>query len=190
MDAAAYLSGQILIALPAIGDPRFERAVVLVFAHDADHAMGVVLNQRLPRLSLGEVLDQLSLPCPEARRTEAVLLGGPVQRERGFVLHTDDFRASDGSTLAPPGGLSCTPTREVLEALSRADPAPRRSRLALGYAGWGPGQLEEELRRNVWLTCPVDEALVFDTPLAGLWTAALGRLGIDPSFLSAEAGQA
>ena len=190
MDPAAYLSGQLLIALPAIGDRRFERAVVLVFAHDADHAMGLVLNQRLESLTLGEVLDQLSLPCPEARRRETVFLGGPVQRERGFVLHTDDFRAADGSTLAPSGGLSCTPTREALEALSREDAAPRRSRLALGYDGWGPGQLEQEIRQNVWLTCPADEALVFDTPMAEVWAAALGRLGVDPSFLTAEAGQA
>lgn len=190
MDPAAYLSGQLLIALPAIGDRRFERAVVLVFAHDADHAMGLVLNQRLEGLKLGEVLDQLSLPCPEARRGEAVLLGGPVQRERGFVLHTGDFRASDGSTLSTPCGLACTPTREALEALSRGDAAPRRSRLALGYAGWGPGQLEQEIRQNVWLTCPADETLAFDTPKTELWAAALGRLGVDPSFLTAEAGRA
>lgn len=190
MGPADYLSGQILIALPAIGDPRFERAVILVCAHDAAHAMGLVLNRELDRLKLGDVLDQLSLPCPASRRREAVMLGGPVQRERGFVLHTNDFRASDGSTLTPPGGLWCTPTREALEALSRDDGAPRRSRLALGYAGWGPGQLEQELRQNVWLTCPADEALVFDTPPAGLWAAALGRLGVNPSFLTSGAGQA
>lgn len=190
MGSAEYLSGQILIALPAIGDPRFERAVIFICAHDREHAMGLVINRPLDALSLGEVLDQLSLPCPEPRRGEAVLLGGPVQRERGFVLHSDDFRASDGATLAPPGGLACTPTREALQALSRGDPSPRRSRLALGYAGWGPGQLEQELRKNVWLTCAADEALVFDTPQDRLWTAALGRLGVDPSFLTAEAGQA
>lgn len=190
MDPAAYLSGQLLIALPAIGDPRFERAVTLVFAHDADHAMGLVLNHPLRVLTLGEVLDQLSIPCPEARRTEGVLLGGPVQTERGFVLHSDDFQASDGATLCAPGGLACTPTREALAAMSRDDGTPRRSRLALGYAGWGPGQLEQELRQNVWLTCPADEAIVFDTPLEQIWTAALGRLGVDPSFLTADAGQA
>ena len=152
--------------------------------------MGLALNRRVEGLRLGDVLDQLSLPCPEARRREAVLLGGPVQKERGFVLHSDDFRAEDGSTLTPPGGLSCTPTREALEALSRDAAAPRRSRLALGYAGWGPGQLEQELRRNVWLTCPSDETLVFDTPPAQLWAASLSRLGVDPSLLTAEAGEA
>ncbi len=190
MDPASYLSGQLLIALPAIGDPRFERAVALIFAHDAEHAMGLVLNHPLRSLLLGEVLEQLSIPCPETRQTEAVLLGGPVQTERGFVLHSDDFQATDGATLHTPGGLACTPTREALEAISRNDGTPRRSRLALGYAGWGPGQLEQEIRRNVWLTCPADEAIVFETPLHEIWAAALGRLGVDPSFLTAEAGQA
>lgn len=190
MDPASYLSGQLLIALPAIGDPRFERAVALIFAHDAEHAMGLVLNRPLRSLTLGEVFEQLSIPCPEARRTEGVLLGGPVQTERGFVLHSDDFRALDGATLQAPGGLACTPTREALDAMSRDDGVPRRSRLALGYAGWGPGQLEQEIRRNVWLTCAADEAIVFDTPPGEVWAAALGRLGVDPSFLTADAGQA
>lgn len=190
MDEAAYLSGQLLIALPAIGDPRFERAVALVCAHDVEHAMGLVLNRRLGGLRLGEVMERLSIPCPEDRRGEAILQGGPVQPERGFVLHTDDFVAGDGATLAAGPGLACTPTREALDAISRNDGHPRRSRLALGYAGWGPGQLESEIRRNVWLTCPADEDLVFDTPSDGLWAAALGRLGVDPSFLTADAGQA
>ncbi|MFM8820743.1 MAG: YqgE/AlgH family protein [Phenylobacterium sp.] len=190
MDPAAYLSGQLLIALPAIGDPRFERAVALLFAHDAAHAMGLVLNKPVDGLKLGTVLEQLSIACPEARRSEAVFLGGPVQPERGFVIHTDDFSASDGATLTVPGGLACTPTREALDAISRDDGAPRRSRLALGYAGWGPGQLEDEIRRNVWLVCPADEEIVFDTPAPAVWAAALARLGIDPSFLTADAGQA
>lgn len=190
MDPASYLSGQLLIALPAISDTRFERAVALIFAHDAEHAMGLILNHPLRRLTLGEVFEQLSIPCPEARRTEGVLLGGPVQTERGFVLHSDDFQAADGATLRTPAGLACTPTREALEAMSRDDGTPRRSRLALGYAGWGPGQLEQELRRNVWLTCPADEAIVFETSPEEIWTVSLGRLGVDPSFLTADAGEA
>lgn len=190
MDAATYLAGQFLIALPAIGDPRFERAVALIFAHDDDHAMALVLNQPLEGLKLGDVLDQLSISCPEARRREAILIGGPVQPERGFVLHSDDFASSDGATLTAPGGVACTPTREALEALARDEGRPRKSRLALGYAGWGPGQLENEIRRNVWLTCPADETIVFDTPPSQVWTSALARLGVDPSLLTAEAGRA
>lgn len=190
MDAAAYLSGQVLIALPAIGDPRFERAVVLVCAHDAEHAMGLVLNRKINGLALGAVLEKLSIACPEARREEAVLLGGPVQPERGFVLHTPDYRSGDGATMEAGPGFACTPTREALEAISRNDGSPRRARLALGYAGWGAGQLEGEIRRNIWLTCPADEALVFGVREEDLWAAALGRLGVDPSFLTAEAGEA
>lgn len=190
MEPAAYLTGQLLIALPAIGDPRFDRAVALIFAHDADHAMGLVLNRRLEGLRLGEVLEQLGLPSPESRRLEPVLIGGPVQPERGFVIHSDDFRAKDGATLLAPGGLACTPTREALEAISRDTGRPSQSRLVLGYAGWGPGQLEEEIRRNVWLTCPADQEIVFETPVSRVWTAALARLGVDPSLLTSEAGQA
>jgi putative transcriptional regulator len=116
-------------------------------------------------------------------------MGGPVERERGFVLHTDDY-ANPQATLNVTPGVALTATRDVLEAMAGQTPPPRRARMALGYAGWGAGQLEQEIRNNVWLTCDADEALIFDDDHETKWTRALAKLGIDPKFLSAQAGRA
>jgi putative transcriptional regulator len=184
----AFLNGQMLIAMPGIGDPRFERSLILVCAHDGDHAMGIAVNRPVEGLTIPDLLDRLEIKTAGPLDADLVLLGGPVEVERGFVLHTDDYRAEH--SLEVDGGLALTTTREVLEAMGQPDGHPRRAILALGYAGWGAGQLEHEIRQNVWLTCDADEALVFDDDYDSKWARALAKLRIDPKFLSAEGGRA
>ncbi|WP_293676956.1 YqgE/AlgH family protein [uncultured Phenylobacterium sp.] len=184
----AFLNGQLLIAMPGIGDPRFERSLILVCAHDHDHAMGLAVNRPVEGLTLSELLERLEIETTAALEDDAVLIGGPVEVERGFVLHTDDYHAAH--SLDVQGGLALSTTREVLEAMGSHNGRPRRAVLALGYAGWGAGQLEREIRENVWLTVEADEALVFDGDHGSKWTRALAKLRIDPKFLSAEGGRA
>ena len=184
-----FLAGSLLIAMPGIGDPRFERAVILMCAHSADNAMGVAVNQPLDGLSLGDLLDRLGVKPKAVSMAQAVLAGGPVDRERGFVIHTADYATSD-STLPVTEELSLTPTREVLEAMADAERRPRQSILALGCATWGAGQLEQEIRENVWLACEADESLVFDEDHQTKWTRALAKIGVRPDHLSAQAGRA
>ena len=184
----SFLSGQLLIAMPGISDPRFERTLILVCAHDQQHAMGLALNRPVEGLTVPELLERLDIKSTIRVPPDLVLLGGPVERERGFVLHTDDYEAE--FSLEVGSHIRLTPTRDVLEAMATEETHPRRRLLALGYAGWGAGQLETEIRNNVWLTCEADEALVFDDDYDTKWTRALGKLGIDPQFLSAEAGRA
>lgn len=184
----AFLNGQLLIAMPGIGDPRFERSLILICAHDSQHAMGIAVNRPVDGVSLAELLERLEIEPADGLQDEPVLIGGPVELDHGFVLHTDDFRAEH--SLEVDGGLALTTTREVLEAIGRRDGHPRRAAMALGYAGWGAGQLERELRENVWLTAPADEDLVFDHDHRTKWTRALAKLHIDPKFLSSEGGRA
>ena len=185
---SGFLSGQLLIAMPGISDPRFERTLILICAHDAQHAMGVALNRPVEGLTVPDVLERLEIKSTIRLPPYLVLVGGPVERERGFVLHTDDYQGE--FSLEVGHGVGLTATREVLEAMASHNGHPRRSLLALGYAGWGAGQLEREIRENVWLTCDPDEALIFDADYETKWARALGKLGIDPKFLSAEAGRA
>ncbi|RAK64304.1 YqgE/AlgH family protein [Phenylobacterium kunshanense] len=183
-----FLSGQLLIAMPGIGDPRFERALIFVCAHDAEHAMGIAVNRPVEGLTVPDLLERLEIKVKDDAPEDLVVLGGPVEMERGFVLHTGDYQAEH--SLNVDGGYALTTTREVLEAMGAGGAHPRRALLALGYAGWGGGQLEQEIRQNVWLTVEADEALVFDDDYDTKWARALGKLGIDPKFLSAEAGRA
>jgi putative transcriptional regulator len=183
-----FLSGQLLIAMPGISDPRFERSLILLCEHDDQHAMGIAVNRPVEGLTVPDLLQRLEIATTEDLGEHLVLMGGPVEIERGFVLHTDDYHAQ--YSLDVEGGLTLTTTREVLEVMGRQNAHPRRAILALGYAGWGAGQLEREIRENVWLTVEADEDLVFDEDYETKWTRALTKLGIDPQFLSAEAGQA
>lgn len=189
MEDGAFLSGQLLIAMPGIGDPRFERALVLVCAHDDSHAMGIAVNRPVEGLTIPDLLNRLEVKSKIEAPPDLVLMGGPVERERGFVIHTDDYHAGDHS-MTIFDGVALTATREVLEAMGSGRGHPRKSLLALGYAGWGPGQLEREIRENVWLTVDPDEALIFGGDHNNKWTKALGKLGIDPSLLSSTAGRA
>jgi putative transcriptional regulator len=189
MGDGAFLSGQMLIAMPGIGDPRFERALVLICAHDESHAMGIAVNRPVEGLTLPDLLGRLDVKLSIDVPPDLVLLGGPVDRERGFVLHTDDYMAGEHS-MEVGDGVALTATREVLEAMGGQGHPPRRALLALGYAGWGPGQLERELRENVWLTCEPDETLIFGDDHAHKWSNALAKIGVDASLLSSTAGRA
>ncbi len=183
-----YLTGQLLISMPGISDPRFERTLILICAHDQKHAMGLALNRPVEGLTVPDLLERLEIKSTIVLPPDLVLIGGPVERERGFVLHTDDYQGE--FSLEVGGGVRLTPTREVLEAMGSHNRRPRRSLLAMGYAGWGAGQLENEIRENVWLTCEADEELIFDGDHETKWARAVRKLGIDPKFLSAEAGRA
>ncbi|HEX5379041.1 MAG TPA: YqgE/AlgH family protein [Phenylobacterium sp.] len=190
MEDQGFLTGQMLIAMPGIGDPRFERALVLVCAHDRDHAMGLAVNRPVEGLTVPDLLRQLDITQANKAPADLVMVGGPVERERGFVLHTNDYLAADDNSLSVGEGLALTATREALEAMTGSRPGPRRSLLALGYAGWGGGQLEQEIRNNVWLTCEADETLIFGGDHSAKWARALAKLGVDAGLLTAEAGRA
>lgn len=187
LDAPTPLANQLLIALPALEDPNFARSVALICQHDAEGAMGVVVN-RGSEYTLGDVFRQMDIAC--ADRTlcaRQVLAGGPVHPERGFVLH-DGARTFD-STLAIADGLYVTTSRDVLEAMARGD-GPPHATVALGCAGWGAGQLEFELTENSWLTAPADAELLFELPLPARWQAAAGRLGVDMAHVADYSGRA
>ncbi|MFN4296419.1 MAG: YqgE/AlgH family protein [Brevundimonas sp.] len=183
------LAGKLLVAMPGIGDPRFEHAVILICAHQADHAMGLRLDRPAPGVDLRAVLDKLEMPEADRAPEQPVLLGGPVDRERGFVLHTDDWNAPDAS-LPVSEGLAITATREALAALTDPARRPDRSVLVLGYAGWGEGQLESELTGNVWLTAEPSPELLFDEDHGTKWSRALAGIGVDAAMLSTTGGRA
>ncbi len=187
--ASAYFTGRLLVAMPGIEDPRFERAVILLCAHDVQHAMGIAVNRPVDGLKLSHLLKQLGVEPTAAFDDDLVLMGGPVEQERGFVLHTDDY-VGQASGLDIGGGVALTATREVLEALAGRDTRPRRAVMALGYAGWDAGQLEREIRESVWLTCEPDEALLFDDDHEHKWSRALAKIGVAAEHLSAIGGRA
>ena len=182
-----FLTGQLLIAMPAMGDPRFVQSVIFMCAHTAEGAMGIVVNRPLAQPSFEDLLRQLDIaPLPPARRIR-LCSGGPVENARGFVLHTADW-TGEGS-LRVDDALALTASLDVLKAIAGGG-GPRAGLLALGYAGWGPGQLDQELTRNAWLFAPADEPLVFDEDHDTKWRRALAKLGIDPGSLSGAAGHA
>lgn len=182
------LDGKLLIAMPGMGDPRFESSVILICAHSADGAMGLIVNKPTPELSFAGLLEQLGIAHDDSAPAIRVHFGGPVERGRGFVLHSPDYQA-DGVTMDIGGAYGMTATQDVLTALGRGE-GPRSALLALGYAGWGPGQLEQEIARNDWLTGDAADDLIFADEDAGKWAAALRHLGIEPSALSATGGRA
>lgn len=185
----AFLSGRMLIAMPGIDDPRFERAVILMCAHDHEHAIGLTVNRPIDGLAMPELLRRLGIEPDNAMDEALVLFGGPVDRDRGFVLHTDDY-LSAASSVPVADGLAWTTTRDALEAMADSRRRPRRALLALGYAGWSSGQLEREIQDNVWLTCEADEAVLFDADYETKWSRALGKLGVSADRLSGQAGRA
>jgi putative transcriptional regulator len=191
----AYLDGQFLVAMPGMGDERFARSVIYLCAHSADGAMGIILNKPASDLNMPDLLVQLDIATPaDAIRLRErvghmpVLMGGPVDAKRGFVLHTDDFHI-DQSTLIIDDGICLTATVEILRAIANGD-GPASAVLALGYAGWQAGQLESEILANGWLNCPADPDLIFHTALDTKYERTLRSNGIDPAMLSASAGRA
>jgi putative transcriptional regulator len=185
--ASSFLHGRLLVAMPGIEDPRFERAVILLCSHDDRHAMGLTVNRPVEGLTTAGLLDRLGVDPGRSPKT-LVLLGGPVEQERGFVLHTEDAVAE--ASLPVPGGLALSATRDILEALAGRRPRPRKAVLAIGYAGWDAGQLEREIRANVWLIAEPDEGLLFDQDHEHKWTRALAKLGVTADRLSVQPGRA
>ncbi|QPC42128.1 YqgE/AlgH family protein [Kaustia mangrovi] len=193
MGATYYLDGQMLIAMPTMGDPRFERAVIFVCAHSADGAMGIVVNKPADSITFPDLLERLDIvshdqgiQLPEEVRRLPVQFGGPVETGRGFVLHTADYFSAD-CTLPIDEGVGMTATLDVLRAIATGH-GPRQAMLALGYAGWGPGQLEHEIQENGWLHCEADETLLFDADLDAKYKLALEKIGVDLRLLSSDAG--
>jgi putative transcriptional regulator len=181
--------------MPGMGDPRFERSVIYMCAHSEQGAMGLIINKTAPMMRFGDLIGQLDMipgeddvePPPELMDMP-VLFGGPVEQGRGFVLHTSDYFTTD-SSLPVAGNISLTATIDILRAMARGR-GPQRAVLALGYAGWAPGQLENEITHNGWLTCAADEELLFGLAYDSRYAAALRKLKIDPGMLSSEAGHA
>ncbi len=182
------LTGRILIAMPGMEDPRFGQSIVFVCAHSAEGAMGLIVNKLADDLKLSDLLEQLDIEAAPGARQMSIHFGGPVENGRGFVLHETGYRSSI-STLEVDAQFSMTATLDILEDMAAGE-GPGHALVALGYAGWGAGQLEDEIGQNGWLICDASVGLVFATPNAGKWSAALAVLGIDPLVLSAEAGTA
>lgn len=180
------LAGQLLIAMPQMQDPRFARSVVFICAHNDEGAMGLVVNKVVEEPSMADLLAQLGVDTMGLHRAP-VHFGGPVELGRGFVLHSTDY--TEDATLMVDGHVGLTATMEILHAIGRGT-GPRRSLLALGYAGWGPGQLDAEIQANGWLQVDADDDLVFDTRFEDKWQRAIGKIGVDPFSLSGEAGHA
>jgi putative transcriptional regulator len=185
--ADTFLTGQLLIAMPAMGDPRFAQSVIYLCAHTSDGAMGIVVNRPLQKPSFEDLLRQLEVaPTPPARAIQ-LCQGGPVDNARGFVLHTSDW-TGEGS-LKVTDSTALTASLDVLKAIAEGG-GPRAGLLALGYAGWGPGQLDNEIQQNAWLSVPADDTLVFDTGHDTKWRRAFAKLKVDPLLLSDVAGHA
>ena len=180
--------------MPGMSDQHFDRSVIYMCAHSEQGAMGIIINKATPMMSFGELLSQLDLtgneplnPLEELMQMP-VLFGGPVEQGRGFVLHTSDYFTED-SSLPVSANIALTATVDILRAMAKGE-GPQRAVLALGYAGWAPGQLESEIQRNGWLTCQADEELVFGLDFDARYLAALRKLKIDPAMLSSDAGHA
>jgi putative transcriptional regulator len=181
-----FLTGQLLLAMPGIGDPRFEKAVIAVCMHDERGALGIGIGRLAPRLGFHALLDQFDIPAGESADAP-VHLGGPVDPQRGFVLHSLAWGGQD--TIEVDGRFALTNTIDVLRAVAEGK-GPSRWLAALGYAGWQEGQLDEEMTRHGWFTVQATETLLFDTPVEQRWSAAFQSAGVDPRLLSASVGQA
>lgn len=190
-----YLDGQMLIAMPTMLDERFSRSLIYICAHSSEGAMGIVVNHPAPNINFSDLLVKLDvippadvIQLPSRAGVVKVMRGGPVETERGFVLHSADFFI-ENSTLPIDDGICLTATIDILKAIARGD-GPASAILALGYAGWAPGQLENEIQGNGWLHCAADPELIFGLDIGGKYDRALKKIGIDLGMLSNEAGHA
>jgi len=193
--ARGYLDGQMLIAMPSMLDERFTRSLIYICAHSSEGAMGIVVNHPAPNIKFTDLLIKLEvvpaadlIQLPPNAGTVKVLKGGPVETERGFVLHSADFFI-ENSTLPIDEGICLTATLDILKAIARGD-GPASALLALGYAGWAPGQLENEIQGNGWLHCSADSDLIFGSDIGGKYEKAMKKIGIELGMLSSEAGHA
>jgi putative transcriptional regulator len=186
--ADRFLEGKLLIAMPGMSDPRFERSVIFMCTHSGEGAMGLIVNKPVDGLGFRELMQQMELDTTSNTPDLPVLFGGPVQTGRGFVLHSNDYEGKE-STMPVPGDVSLTATLDILKAMAKGT-GPEKAIFALGYAGWGPGQIENEIRANGWIHCDADPIIVFGPEMETKWSRALGKLGINISGLSAHAGRA
>lgn len=182
------LSGRLLIAMPGMGDPRFEQSVVYICAHSPEGSMGLIVNKPATGVEMDDLLDQLSIPRAGRSVGMGVHFGGPVEHGRGFVLHSAEYLC-EGATMRVDDRFGMTATLDILRDMASGD-GPARRILALGYAGWGPGQLEAEIQDNAWLVADAAHEIVFDLGDDEKWRAALGSIGVDPLLLSPDAGHA
>ena len=184
----SFLEGKLLIAMPGMTDPHFEKSVIFMCAHSAEGAMGIMINKPVSGLSFHDLMEKLELRVTPDTPNFPILYGGPVETGRGFVLHSGEYESSE-ATLPVSEDVSLTATLDILRAMA-VGRGPEHAIFALGYAGWTAGQIEEEIRRNGWIHCDSDPELLFDPDLDNKWSTALRKLGIDTSGLSAHAGHA
>ncbi|MCB1550437.1 MAG: YqgE/AlgH family protein [Alphaproteobacteria bacterium] len=185
---SSYLTGQLLLAMPGMGDPRFHHAAIFIVSHHALGAMGLVINSPVEDFSFAQLMVEAGLGDVKIfRQNVALLNGGPVETQHGFLLHTSDFVHEN--TIKVNERFSVSANLDVLQAFATGE-CPREGLLVLGYAGWGAGQLEQELQENVWLVMDADHDLLFNTPLDQRWDRAYARMGIDPRLMSSEVGRA
>lgn len=187
LDASGYMSGQLLIAMPNMADPRFARTVIYLCAHSDQGAMGLVINKPMPQITFVDLLEQLEIETEGVVEDQVVNFGGPVESGRGFVLHSGDFQRE--GTMMVDDTVGLTATVDILRAIAAGE-GPERHLLALGYAGWGPGQLDGEIQANGWLHAPADDAILFDSDLSTKWERSIAKLGVTPAMLSGDAGHA
>lgn len=183
-----FLDGQLLISMPAMLDPNFERTVIYMCAHSEQGAIGLVINRRATDISFLELLSQLRIDVDSPPQEQPIFIGGPVETERGFVLHSTDYFSED-TTLKTSDEIGLTATLDILRTMAQGK-GPDRTLLAIGYAGWAPGQLELEIQSNGWLNCDADNDIIFDTQTEDKWERAIAKLGIDISLLSSDFGHA
>jgi len=186
-EESGYLTGQLLVAMPNMRDPRFEKTVIYMCVHNAEGAVGLVLNRQIESITFPDLLRQLNIETDAGAPELPIHFGGPVETGRGFVLHSSDYGQS--GTIMVGDLIGLTATVDILKDMA-ARRGPRSSMLALGYAGWGPGQLDSEIQQNAWLNVPSDQDLVFDADIDSKWNRAIAKLGFDPSLLSGDAGHA
>lgn len=187
-DRESFLEGKLLIALPGMSDPRFEKSVIFMCAHSAEGAMGLIINKPIEGLGFHDLVKNLDIRVTSNAPDPPILFGGPVETGRGFVLHSSEYE-TESFTMPVTGEVSLTATLDILRAMAEGR-GPEHAVFTLGYAGWGPGQIENEIRLNGWVHCDPDSRLVFETDMDRKWSAALRKLGIDLSVLSANAGRA
>ncbi|TDQ82419.1 putative transcriptional regulator [Dongia mobilis] len=182
-----FMTGQLLVAMPQMRDARFTRTVIYLCAHTDDGAMGLIVNRLVGALTFPDLLSQLGIDGGNESEHIRIRSGGPVETGRGFVLHSTDY--VDDATLQVGGEIGLTATLDILKDIAEGH-GPRRALLALGYAGWGPGQLDAEMQANAWLNVPADEEIVFDDNLDNKWERSIGKLGVNLTTLSGEIGHA
>ncbi len=183
-----FLTGKLLIAMPGMPDVRFEKSVIFVCSHSAEGALGLIVNKPLEGLPFRELMTQMDIPVTDATPRVPVMFGGPVETDRGYVLHSNE-RVNTQTTLAVTSEIALTPTIDILRAIARGT-GPQKFLFALGYAGWGPGQIEDEIAGNGWIHCDADTEIIFRDDTASKWEMALAKLGANISGLSSDIGHA